>query len=414
MRKVTLRQYRLYRGKWQLFQALKVTGKPDPHYVIIDGQPVKTSLPGGGQFYLDYQDDNGKRVRRPCGLTPREAKDAWALQSGVSNGQIEAPEPEDLSMQSVTIEDAISKFLAQTKAKLSEATYSAYKDDAEWFKDKLNKHYVKRVDRDDVIRVLGIGRDENLAQATINRRVLVGLMALRNAGSTLKLKKGDWPKTPQHEVEVYTSEEMKSFFEACSDGEKVLFQTYLCSGFRNREVSTLTKDSVFPKASKLAVKSRPEYSFNPKNYEAREVRIPASLMSDLERHMKKSDGKLVFPPKPHPKRPNYGGNKPDTHHLDLCKAIAHRAKLNCGHCVFEDKNGKKKSCKTGPHCEKWYLHKWRHTFATNMLRSGVDIKTLQKLLGHKNLSTTDKYLKALGVEDIGEMVEASTLAALVA
>jgi site-specific recombinase XerD len=37
-------------------------------------------------------------------------------------------------------------------------------------------------------------------------------------------------------------------------------------------------------------------------------------------------------------------------------------------------------------------HKWRHTFATNYIAKGGDTASLQKLLGHRNLSTTEKYL----------------------
>jgi len=36
-------------------------------------------------------------------------------------------------------------------------------------------------------------------------------------------------------------------------------------------------------------------------------------------------------------------------------------------------------------------HKLRHTAATLMLRSGVDVRTLQELLGHENLNTTQIY-----------------------
>ena len=32
------------------------------------------------------------------------------------------------------------------------------------------------------------------------------------------------------------------------------------------------------------------------------------------------------------------------------------------------------------------------TFATTLLQSGVDLKTVQKLLGHKNLESTMRYL----------------------
>lgn len=410
MKRISLTQYRTVNGKWQFVPVARDdAGNPRPTQVIVKGEAISSSAPGGGKFYLDYRDEEGKRVRTPCGVSPREALDAWKTQSGIANGTIEPSAIGENPGERATVADGIKQFLSEVNSTKSTATYQAYSKDSAWFSAKLNRHYVDQVSRADILRVFGCGRDEKLSQRTINRRVLVGLMALRNAGSTLKLKKGDWPKTTEQEVEVYSEEELRKFFAACTDRGRLIFQTYLLSGFRNREVATLTWDSVDFSRGRLSVKARPQFAFKPKNYEVRSVPVPQSLLSALKAHKKQSMGTLVFPTPPHPKRPNYGGERPDTHHLEMCKEIAYHAKLNCGHCLT--RQGK---CAKGPYCEKFYLHKFRDSFATGMLRSNIDIKTLQRLLGHKHLQTTERYLAAVKDDQLFDQVESSALARLMA
>src|SRR6266567_602938 len=43
-------------------------------------------------------------------------------------------------------------------------------------------------------------------------------------------------------------------------------------------------------------------------------------------------------------------------------------------------------------------HNFRHTFSANALRAGMDIYTLQRLLGHSSTSITEHYIKSLGAD----------------
>jgi len=43
---------------------------------------------------------------------------------------------------------------------------------------------------------------------------------------------------------------------------------------------------------------------------------------------------------------------------------------------------------TGRH----FPHRWRHTYATCLIRRGVDLHVVQRLLGHSNIATTTRYL----------------------
>jgi integrase/recombinase XerD len=46
-------------------------------------------------------------------------------------------------------------------------------------------------------------------------------------------------------------------------------------------------------------------------------------------------------------------------------------------------------------------HTLRHTFAVMYLRAGGNLEFLRRILGHSSILTTQKYLKSLGVEDLG-------------
>jgi integrase len=420
---VNLKQYRRLDGKWQFVPVVKENGKPNPKLVLVDGEPVSSK---GGTFYLEYR-ENGKRIQKPCGQTPREALDAWYLQCGIRTGEIEPEEETASAPKGLTITNAIERFLVDVRATKGERTFKEYRRQLEWFHSRTTKKSVSELDRSDAMMIFAKGREERingspLNQKTINKRVIIMLNAMRSQGAVIEMNRGDWPKTIEKKVEIYQPEDLNRFFAACVPDERLLFQIFLGTGFREREVATLAWSDIHWKEGKIGVSAKQGMGFTPKSYEERSVPVPMGLIAALRDRKKHSSSLLVFPTSPHHTRPDYGkGDNADGHFLELCKEIAFRAGLNCGHCKGEytvyvlnkgirSKAKRAYQCGSSPRCGNWYLHKFRHTFATNMLQS-VDIRSLQVMLGHKNIATTEKYLKSLRLDQLRDRIEASPLAA---
>jgi integrase/recombinase XerD len=154
----------------------------------------------------------------------------------------------------------------------------------------------------------------------------------------------------------------------------------------------------------VRVTAKPLWKFKPKNYEERAVPLPAAMIEQLQQlkaRRNATPAELIFP--------NTKG-KPNSLHIEVVKEVAHRAKLNCGQCVTKHGN----RCAQGPHCQRFYLHKFRHTFATEHLRHGIDVRTLQGWMGHRDIQSTMVYLKGIQSKDALVKVNGGSLAAYIA
>src|ERR1039458_3540123 len=293
-------------GQWHFYPVQWDGTKPDPRLIIIDEEPA--SWKGGGAYFLDWR-EGGKRIRKRVGKQPREALDAWRKATGVANGSIPADASEKADgttdATGISIQEGVSQYLEAVKATKGDGTHSSYESCLRWAERHITKHLVYRLDRNDLLILFAAGRGEGLNQKTINKRVTVVLNMVRHHDHDIRLKKGTWPKTADKKIEVYTDEEIRQLFATCADDERLLFEVFLSTGFRDREVSHLFWSDVDYRLSRISVTAKTEPKYTPKSYEIRSVDVPRSLLDNLKMRQKRGQSLLVFPSAPHPTRKSY-------------------------------------------------------------------------------------------------------------
>ena len=198
----------------------------------------------------------------------------------------------------------------------------------------------------------------------------VVLQLFKRHGKSGLIAASDWPKYVETIRPIYEREEIQTMLNHATGDEAIFLKFMLGSGFRDQEAQHVCWRDLDFLHSQVRVTAKARWDFRPKNWEERVVPLPSALIDQLQR----------------------------------------LKKLNCGQCVT--KHGNK--CAQGPYCQHFFLHKFRHTFATEHLRHGVDIRTLQTWMGHRDIKSTMVYLKGLQSKDALAKVNAGALAAYVA
>jgi integrase len=356
---------------------LSANGRVKPDIVLVNGEPEPHAE---GAYYLEWRE--GKtRVRQSVGKDPAEAS-ARRLRkeaelNAVNNGVAVIPEGTNGQR---TLATAVAEFLEDTRLTKKAKTLAAYTTALDYFTESCSKHFVTDIERKDLLRFAAFLRDDKEQAPRSCWNKFSNVMTFLKANGIRGLAtKHDWPRYTEEEPEIYEQEELDPMFKTCDEEERLWFEFFLFTGEREQEVMYTYWSDIHLARATVRVTHKPDRGWTPKAYKEREIPIPAKLVTRLKAWKAKSDKtcNLVFPT---------SGCNAKMNFLDDLKAVAERAKLNKGN---------------------FWLHKFRATFATRHLWSGVDLRTVQAWMGHTDLESTMRYLKPNRSEAVRERVEAT-------
>jgi integrase len=352
-------------------------GKLKPLFAFVDG---KQEHHPEGVYHLRYL-KAGKRIWEnlgsdaPSAITAQMKRERTieAVAAGIALAPVVAfPTPaQDESGSGRLLSTSAAEYLEEIKLSKKPKTLAAYATALKYFQESCPKIHLEDIDRKDMLRFHAFLRDTKKQSPRSCWNKFSNVMSFLKAQKNRELvKTGDWPSYVEEEPEIYEQEELEKFFAACTNEERAWFLFFLMTGMREQEVMYCSWKNVNFAQGTVAVRWKPEFDWTPKAYKEREIPIPAPLLDALTSIRPTVDrGGLIF---------RTSSGRPKLDFLDCCKAIAKRAGLDA---------------------DNWWLHKFRATFATMHLQAGVDLRTVQKWLGHVDLESTLRYLKpARGAE----------------
>jgi len=403
--RVKILKYVKVSDAWRFANVVKRSGRIVRDHVLIAGRDEHHPE---GSYYLEWY-EHVKRHRQAVAdfATVAEAARLKAIEvEALKAGVMSRPaQPATISSTGIALAAAVDQYLAMVQAQRSHRTYISYRYTLkELLVPSYDKSSLEQVAREDILAFMAHCYQLGLGHRTVYDKLVVVLQLFKRHGKSGLIASSDWPKYVEKIRPIYEPEEIQSMFTHAIGDEAIFLKFMLGSGFRDQEAQHVCWRDLDFRHSHVRVTAKAIWDFRPKNWEERVVPLPSALIDQLQRLKETRNAlpaQLVFP--------NKRGN-PNSENDAIVKRVAERAKLNCGQCVT--KHGNK--CAEGPYCQHFFLHKFRHTFATEHLRHGVDIRTLQTWMGHRDIKSTMVYLKGVQSKDALAKVNAGALAGYVA
>ena len=166
------------------------------------------------------------------------------------------------------------------------------------------------------------------------------------------------PKQPQRLPEILSRAEVWRLFDACElPKHRLVLATAYAAGLRVSEVVGLKVSAIDADRMTIRVEQG-------KGSKDRYVPLSEQLLKDLRRYWTlHAPGRWVFA--------NRQGTRPMN--ISIAQKIYMLAKARAG---IRKRGG---------------IHALRHAFATHGLEAGIDLHTVQRLLGHQHITTTMRY-----------------------
>jgi integrase len=396
-------------GKWRHARALFDTkGRVRRDRVRVGGQEA---LHPEGSYFVEWW-EQGKRRLEPVGADAQDAAEKARIKqaelAAVRNGIIPVPPVVEVAQERRTLKHALDAYKDYVRYHRSLRTFRTYRPILNSFGTFCTKNFIDDVERQDLLDFATDCLKRGQKGKSIYNKLVVISQVMKQHGKAKLLNAADWPSFVETVRPIYEDFELAKLFRACTKPEEVRFKFYLMSGFRDAEGRFVTWRDVDFKHMAVRVTAKPHWGFQPKNWEEREVPVPQKLIVLLKafRPANATPDDPIFPS---------ATGRPDGAMLEKLKAVAFRGELNCGHCTVSHKleNGTVKinRCAEGAYCGRWFLHKFRHTYATRHLQDGIDIRTLQQWMGHRDIASTMVYLKGVRNSDVQARINKGSLAA---
>jgi integrase len=392
-KKVKIYQCVKVQGKWTTVTVKIPNLRPDGTLYMRDDRD--------GKFRISWYEGNKKHwhpttCRRLSDALRVKSEKEWFLKNQSRPGVQDPTKPDARAPIAASVERYVESL---TGSKRTKSAYGhAVREFEAWnasLKNGSKKRFIEEIDKAHMAKFFDFLVDdepENTPYTAALKLMRVNAFIraiLRLDPGKGPIKKSDYRrelKSGQDRPEIYTREELKTLFEVMTSEEELLFEVFLKTGLRKREVmfledDDLVVDTLAPGRVKrqIRVKNKPDLGFMTKNGKARSVPIDRDLMDKL----------VALKATKRPSRVLFGtaNGLPDYHFLDTLRSIARRAGIEPARC---------------------WLHKFRSTCATNWLRAqrlggkGYDIGLVREWLGHDDYKSIERYYAIVREEELIE------------